>query len=167
MPEEYNLNSTGIQNSTGYFAPLKVIKPETTSRLNTAAFAIDPDLVVPISPFQVMTWKCMLVWGGNSPGNAQAQFTTPAAPGQGGFHFKYYDAAAALQNGIATLIGAYNLAVNMLVNGGANSVEIALFEGYLVNGANGGYFSVDWAQNGVNATPTLLQKGSYLEAWFQ
>ncbi len=142
-----------------------MVKAADESRTNNAVNADDNTLVVQIGPNQVLEWSCKLIWGGNSPGNAKARFTTPAAPASGSFFLAYIDAAAVFQSGIATTLASFNADLNFLVNAGAGSECACIFSGRFVNGANGGQFKVQWSQNAANATPTLLLAGSRLDGW--
>ena len=171
MPEFPPLDTSGIQSGTGYLQPLVIIKPEAETRTNTAAVARDRDLIVPINPQAVMYWKSTLFFYGGAAaalGDVDVQWTTPAAPTSGGLLAEYLDIAAVNQNIVVPNVAvAYNVATYQIFSGVINYVFTARFEGMLVNGANGGYFSLNWAQNVVNAAPSTLMRGSRLECWFQ
>lgn len=165
-----NLQTYGITPSTGYLQPFVVIKSENESRTNSVVITRDRDLVVPIGPNAIMYWRAFLVFyaAAGAPGLANSQWSTPAAPTAGGASWKYIDAAAALQNANGGAVAAvYNNPAFNLTTVTANQVYMAYFEGYLINGANGGYFSFDWSQNAANVAPTILVRGSRLEAWIQ
>lgn len=164
------LRSTGIDPKTGYLDSLVVVKPENETRTNTVAIAQDRDLVVPIQANQTMLWRITLCFYGGAiaaAGNVNSQFTTPAAPANGGWQGHWLDAAVVNQNILVAAVAvAYNNPVNTFMTNAAGSIFVNIFEGYLINGANGGYFSFDWAQNALNANPSTLLKGSRLEARF-
>ncbi len=64
------------------------------------------------------------------------------------------------------LLAQYNAAWAALENStGAGDEFVNQFEGRLVNGANGGYFRLKWAQNGANLAPSRLLAGSRLDVW--
>ncbi len=159
------LETYGIQSSTGYLQGFVAIKGEDELRTNTAVLVQDKDLIVPIGPSQIMIWRALLITGGNSPGNVDYQWVTPAAPVSGTYSYKLVDAAAALQDGVSANVAlGYNALFNLLANGAG--LEFAhTYEGRLVNGANGGYFSFNWAQNVANLVASKLLKGSRIEAW--
>lgn len=157
--------SYGINQTTGLLSAQQLVKAADESRTNNAVNSDDNTLVVQIGPNQVLEWSCKLIWSGNSPGNAKARFTTPAAPASGTFFFAYLDAAAVFQNGIATTLAGFNADLNFLVNAGAGSENCAFFTGRYVNGANGGQFKVQWSQNVANGTPTVLAASSRLDGW--
>lgn len=166
-----NLQTYGIQSSTGYLQSFVVVKPEDETRTNTVAITRDRDLIIPLNPYQTVYWKATLFFYGGviaAAGNANSQWSTPAAPNAGGWRGHYQDAAGAVLTGIATVVAAaYNAAgINFLTNA-AGAVYTAFFEGMLINGANGGYLSFDWSQNVLNANPSTLLKGSRLEGYLQ
>jgi len=164
------LQTYGIAPSTGYLQPISVVKPEAESRTNSVVITRDKDLIIPIGPNQIMYWRAFLAFwtAAGAPGNANSQWSTPAAPTAGGASWKYIDAAAVLQNANGGAIAAvYNNPVFNYATPGANQVYMVYFEGYLINGANGGYFSFDWSQNVANLAATTLAKGSRLDAWLQ
>lgn len=158
-------HSYGINQTTGLLSAQQLVKPQDQSVTNSAALVDDADLVIQIGPNQVLVWRAVLIWGGNSPGNGKAQFVTPAAPTSGSYVFTYLDNTAVLQQGVATTLAGYNANVLFLSNAGAGSEVASLFEGRLVNGANGGQFKIQWAQQGANATATKLLAGSRLDGW--
>lgn len=158
------LQTYGIQPSTGYLQQFVIVKPENESRTNTAVAADDKDLIVPINPFQILTWKAILFFGASGPGNAKAIFTPPAAFTDGCFLYRFIDNTVTFQSNEHTNAG-YGAADIILTN--IASQMMAEYEGRLENGANGGYFKLQWAQNAANATPTVLLKGSRLEAYIQ
>ncbi len=169
MPEFPSLDTSGIQSSTGYLQAFTVIKAKDESRTNTAAVAQDSELIAPINPGAVMHWKATLFFYAvvAQAGNADVQWTTPATPTAGGILAEYEDVAPAYQAFTAwTLATAYNAPIYQVLTNAASGLFIARFEGMLLNGANGGYFSLSWAQNIANLAPTVLVRGSRLDCWF-
>lgn len=158
------LETYGIQSSTGYLQQFVIVKPENESRTNTAAFADDKDLIVPVGPNQILTWRATLFFGANGPGNAKTQWVPPLAFTDGCFFYKYIDPTVTFLVNEHTNAG-YNAADLILTN--IASQMSALYEGRLENGANGGYFKLQWAQNAANLAATTLLRGSRLEAWIQ
>lgn len=159
-------HSYGINQTTGLLSAQQLVKPQDqSSGANNAVNFDDNTLVAQVGPNQVIEWFAKLIWGGNSPGNAKARFTTPAAPASGSYFLAYIDSGAVFQNGIATTLAAFNADLNFLVNGGAGSEFTCFFSGRVVMGANGGQFKIQWSQNVANATPTLLLAGSRFDAW--
>lgn len=159
-------HSYGISQTTGLLSAQQLVKAaDQSSGANNAVNFDDNTLVIQIGPSQVLEWFCKLIWSGNSPGNAKARFTTPAAPVSGCYNFAYVDAAAIYQNGINAGLAGFNADLNFGVNGGANTEFVALFSGRLVNGVNGGQFKIQWSQNVANATATILAAASRLDGW--
>lgn len=158
-------HSYGISQTTGLLSAQQLVKAADQSVTNSVALIDDNTLVVQIGPNQVLVWRAVLIWSGNSPGNAKMQFVTPAAPASGCYWFQYLDAAAVYQNGIGATLASYNANINLADNAGAGSELVSIFEGRLVNGVNGGQFKIQWAQNAANATPTTLAAGSRLDGW--
>lgn len=163
------LQTYGIQSSTGYLQQFVIVKPEAETRTNVAVVAQDRDLIIPINPMAVMHWRAVLFFYGGAvaaAGNVDVQWTTPAAPTNGGLHAEYLDIAVVNQNlDFPAVAVAYNAATYNIFSNVAGDVFVARFEGMLVNGANGGYFSLSWSQNVVNANPSTLMRGSRLEAY--
>lgn len=159
-------HSYGISPTTGLLSAQQLVKAaDQSSGANNAVNFDDNTLVIQIGPNQVLEWMCKLIWGGNSPGNAKARFTTPAAPVSGSYFFAYLDATPVFQHGINTTLASFNADINFYANAGAGAECTAFFTGRLVNGANGGQFKVQWSQNAANAAPTLLLAGSRLDGW--
>lgn len=164
------LQTYGITPGTGYLEPIRIVKPENESRTNSIVIAQDKDLVIPINPGISMYWKALLFFyiAAGAPGNANSQWTTPAVPTAGGASWKYIDAAGAVQDNNGGAVAAvYNNPVFNYFTTTAGQMYTVFFEGMLINGANGGYFSLNWSQNVANLAPTVLLKGSRLEAWMQ
>jgi hypothetical protein len=159
----------GIANTTQYLQPFTVVKTQDETRTNTAAVAQDRELIAPINPGAVMHWKATLFFYAvvAQAGNADVQWTTPAAPTNGGLLAEYLDIAVVNQQLVFPQVAvAYNAPTYQILTNAANGLFTARFEGMLINGANGGYFSLSWAQNVVNAAPTVLVRGSRLDCWF-
>jgi hypothetical protein len=163
------LKTYGIAPSTGYLQALTIVKSRDEARVNTAAVAQDAELIVPIGPQQVLHWKATLFFYAvvAQAGNADVQWTTPAAPTNGGLLAEFLDIAVVNQQLVFPAVAvAYNAPTYQILTNAANGLFTARFEGMLLNGANGGYFSLSWAQNVINAAPTVLVRGSRLDAWF-
>lgn len=161
------LNTIGTNPFTGQPAAAQLVKLRDEARTNTIAFADDDTMIYPIAAGETITWRCVVFVGGNSPGDGKIAFATPAAPAAGGMMLTTVNLApAAVLNYTATVALTYNLVVALLyAQGGADAINTNLFEGYLTNGVNPGYFSVRTAQNAANLAPTLFKAGSRLDVW--
>lgn len=159
------LTSYSISPSTGLMAPFNAVMDRPEQRTNTAVMADARDLIYPIGPNETIAWRCVFILGGNSAGDAQIGFYTPAAPVSGGFIATFVAPGAAAAVAFGGL-ASYNVSWAPLEDStGAGDELINLFEGHLVNGVNGGYFSVQWAQNVANVAPSNLMAGSRLDVW--
>lgn len=150
--------TTGLPNVERY----EVLVDE--SRTNTVAFTNSTYLVCPVQPGETIFWMAMLIFGGNSPGNAKVQFVVPAGIISGGIMGVVHGVGVppSLANaGLAGYGAPFLLAED---NTGVGDEFPNFIWGRFVNGV-AGEFSVQWAQNGVNATPSLLLATSYLEVY--
>jgi hypothetical protein len=158
------LNSIGIDPTTGLRSVERYEVIQEELRTNTVALTDSTQLVCTIGAGETLVWECFLNFGGNSPGNGKFGFFTPAAPASGGFFSVGTDAVPAqvIQRGT---LAAYNVLFSTIYAQAANDEVQQMIWGRLVNGVNLGQFSVQWAQNAANATPTKLLIGSYLNVW--
>lgn len=160
-----NFTTYGISQRTGLMDAFTVVTQQEELRTNTAALADSTQLLYPIGPQETIAWRMVLFFGGNSPGDVQLGFFTPAAPVSGGF-IGLGTAAGGAALIVAGVLATYNAAALLQENStGAGNEFAATFDGHLVNGANGGYFRLQWAQNVVNATPSRLLIGSRMDVW--
>lgn len=166
MGETYpSLQTYGINPTTGLPQPFTVVMDRDELRTNTAAMTDARDLVYSIGPNETIVWKFVLILGGNSPGNVQVGFYTPAAPVSGGWIATFTAPGAVSASAFGTL-AFYNVSWTPLENNtGAGDEFVNLFEGRLVNGANGGFFRLQWAQNAANLAPSRLLAGSRMDIW--
>ncbi len=165
MPEAAPGQTYGIANQTLLMQPFTAVMDRDEARTNTAVMADARDLVYPIGANETITWRMVLIFGGNSPGDVKVGFFTPAAPVSGGFMATFTAPAAAAAVAFAG-IAAYNGVWAPLEDSvGAADEFVNIFEGRLVNGVNSGYFRLQWAQNAANLAPSNLLAGSRLDVW--
>ncbi len=154
-------NTVGIASSTGLRAVERYEMLQAETRTNTIVLAASSQIVATIAAGELFTWQATLFLGGNAPGNVSVQWTTPAAPASGGL-LMVAGGAAPVGFGLAT---GYNAPVLLTPFAGANDIVVVTFEGWLINGANAGEFTLKWAQNAANATLSSLLRGSFAEIW--
>lgn len=155
----------GISQRTLLMDAFTVVMDRTESRTNTVALADARDLIYPIQANETIAWRIELHFGGNSPGDAKLQMTTPAGIVSGGFigyGVPAGGAAALFYAAFAVYNALFLIQENSL---GANDEFVTIVNGHLVNGANGGYFRLQWAQNGLSLVPSNLLAGSRLDVW--
>lgn len=159
------LKTYSIKSSTGLMDAFTVVMDRDELRTNTAVLADARDLIYPIGPQETIVWRLEIIVGGNSPGDAKVGFFTPAAPVSGGFTGMFTAPAAATAVNFGVIAGYNALYAPLETSLAAGDEFVNIFEGRLVNGVNGGYFRLQWAQNAANLTPTKLLAGSRLDVW--
>ena len=165
---------TGIAASTGVFsssvtakqffgigATTVAYKTADQSRNTTTVLANDSELSIPIGANEVYAIFGFIKSSSTSATpDFKMGFTVPAG---GAFDIGYH-----ANNGTLASANTYSLRdsgiAGPLIPIGANIINTILLTGTVVNGANAGFLTLQWAQNTSNGTNVTVTAGSFIAA---
>lgn len=137
------------------------VKTADTSRANTAAYAADPHLVVPVLANTVYMVEVKGVYQAGATGSIKFQMSFPTGATMEAGSWEYDPGtdewAATTMSGTSP----HSFVVGLVGTGGNLPFRL---NGSLHVGANAGNLSLDWAQNASNGTATIVRKGTALSA---
>lgn len=147
--------------------PIGVVKTADTSRSSTTSRSADPELSVTLPPG---TWELdalLLVTGGNAAGDFNFDWAFPAdATLSSGTHGVLDDLASGTTAANVNVAG-YSADTSTPTGGhslGASTSVTAVISHATVTIVTAGAVTIEWAQNSISATATVLKAGSKLTA---
>jgi hypothetical protein len=150
-----------IDRQTGFRSYERYEMLVAESVTNSTTLVDSSQVVAPIGPGETFLWKATIFVAGNAPGDAKIAWATPATPAAGGA-LQVQGGGDPAGFGLAT---GYNAGIHIVTFAAATDYVLATYEGYLTNGATGGQFSLQLAQNGASLTATIYLPGTFLEVW--
>ena len=136
------------------------VKTADTSRANTAAYADDPHLVVPVLANTVYSVDLYGVYQAGATGLFKVQFTFPSGATMSGGSWAY-DPGTDEWAAVATQESGSPYAMVAGLAGAGVNYPFRL-QASLHVGANAGNLAFQWAQNVSNGTATIVRKGSWM-----
>ena len=137
------------------------VKTTDTSRANTATYAADPHLVIPVLANTVYAVEARGVYQAGGVGLLKFQLSFPSGATWESGAWAYDPGTDEWAATVMSLTSPAQVVVGLAGTGGNLPFRIT---GSLHVGANAGHLSLDWAQSASNATATILRKGCSMTA---
>jgi hypothetical protein len=141
----------------GKMSGVLVSKSVDTSRANTATYASDPHLVLPVAANAVVDVEVHGLYQAGATGQMKFQFTFPSG-NMDSASWRYDPGTDEWAATVGLPISSPAQFVTGLIGTGGN-VPFTLSATLFV-GAIGGNLALQWAQAASNATPTILRRGT-------
>jgi len=140
--------------------PVYVWKTVNESVTNSIVDQLDDELFLPIEPFSVYTVLTCVAVSGSTSGDLRLGYSVPT-----GVSGRRHNMG--LAGGATSTTGPMRISVHgwpTAVTYGITSTSVAVIEeGVLYTEATGGLLHMQWAQNVVNATATVVEAGSFMK----
>ncbi len=137
------------------------VKTGDTSRANTAAYAADPHLQIPVAANTTYVIEAKGVYQAGATGSLKFQMSFPSGATMEAGSWEYDPGTDEWAATIMALTSPASFVIGLVGTGGNLPFRL---NGTLFVGANAGTLTLDWAQNVSNATATILRKGCSLKA---
>jgi hypothetical protein len=141
--------------------PVTAIKTASTSRTSTTTITADPELQLSVEAGAEYVGEFYFRISGNSAGDMDVQWTTPA--GATGSWNGYRLLAASADGGTGTTVRAALNAEISLSTPSPTTAQAVTGTFRITMGGTSGTLSIDWAQGTSNATATVMESDSYIK----
>lgn len=141
--------------------PQVAIKTASTTRTSTTAISADPELQLPVVAGAEYVGEFYFRISGNSAGDMDVQFTTPA--GATGSWAGYRLVAASVDGGTGTTVRAALNAEISLSTPSTGTAQVVEGQFRITMGGTSGTLSIDWAQGTSNATGSVMEADSFIK----